>query len=112
MLDGMPITRHTKINGDMSIEETNTSILEFAQLDHFEPLIRRGNDASRLFRRLMTPALAVNFKQFKDIEKLDQAVQHKPCKIFEISINDEALGKKGCMLAFSGQVTKTFDFLT
>ena len=81
MFDGMSIRRHAKIDGDISTSETNVGTLGFIQPDYFEPLIRRGNDPSGLFRRFVIAAPAVDFKKFKDIERLPHVVQFKPCKV-------------------------------
>ena len=81
-LNCMLIKKHAKIYGDMSISETNIGALGFVQPDHFEPLIRRGNDTSGLFRRFIIEAPAVTFKKIKDIERFSHTTQVKPCKIF------------------------------
>ena len=60
MFDGMPIRRHTKIDGDISPLQTNVGTLRFIQPDHFEPLFMHGNDPSRLFQRLTIAAPAVD----------------------------------------------------
>jgi hypothetical protein len=93
MFDGMSIRRHTKCDGDMSVDKTNVSITGMIQPDFALPNMEEGNDSSGLYRRFFCCAPKVGFSNYEDSSILDHDSYFKPSAVWVVIVCDEVIGK-------------------
>ena len=84
MFDGMSIRRHTKTDGDMSVDKTNISITGMIQPDFALPSMEEGNHSSGLCRRFFYCAPKVGFSNCDDSADVDHDSffkNHQKCSV-------------------------------